>query len=198
MMRRYRGWTVRGVELSARAAAVAQAKGLVVDVGDFVSVELPEMVFDVITAWDVLEHVYEPIAFLRKAWSLLRPGGMLVLRTPNASSLNRRLFGVYWAGWDLPRHLTVFTPSRLGQMLCEVGFVESRAMYPLGTYADFVISGRFWLQDHIQSNRRQQLTIAFLESLPARILLLPYTRCVEWLRLGAHMTMIALKPSVLE
>lgn len=60
---------------------------------------------DVITMWHVIEHLVDPWEMLSAAASALRPGGVLVIATPNPRSAQFRLTGKYWAHVDAPRHL---------------------------------------------------------------------------------------------
>jgi SAM-dependent methyltransferase len=57
---------------------------------------------------------------------LLRPGGLLVISLPNPDSLEARLLGPYWLGWDLPRHLNLFRPALLNQYLLRLGLRVER------------------------------------------------------------------------
>ena len=99
-------------------------------VGTLPHPELPEEGFDVITMWHSLEHVHRPTEVLRQVWRLLAPGGQLIVGVPNMASAPRRWFGARWYAWDLPRHLTHFTPETLKQMVERAGFQTCR-MQPL-------------------------------------------------------------------
>src|SRR5262249_57546269 len=68
---------------------------------------------DVVTAFQVLEHVPDPVAAARRMLDWLAPGGLLIVEVPNAGGLGARLFGGAWAGLELPRHLSHFTPATL-------------------------------------------------------------------------------------
>lgn len=142
------GWEVEGVEPNARAArAVSERLGVPVHAGPFEEARFPEAAFDAATLWDVLEHLYDPLASLREVRRILRPGGALFLRVPNAASYVARLFGRYWSGYDLPRHMTVFTPRTLARALAAAGFHELLLSYPSGSYLAALHSLRFALDD---------------------------------------------------
>jgi 2-polyprenyl-3-methyl-5-hydroxy-6-metoxy-1,4-benzoquinol methylase len=117
------GWQVTGLDISPEAVRrVREELHLPALVGSFPCWELASGSFDVITMWQVLEHVHDPLEVLREAYRLLTPGGKLVISVPNIDSLPFRLFGSYWLSLDLPRHLTHFTPSTLHLMLEHAGF----------------------------------------------------------------------------
>lgn len=90
---------------------------------------LPGEHFDVITFWDVLEHLPNPRAALAEAFRLLRPGGLVLLRLPNFSSYQARRFGEDWYALSLPHHFYHFTPTTLTWLLKVTGF-RVRAMEP--------------------------------------------------------------------
>ncbi|MCA9975209.1 MAG: class I SAM-dependent methyltransferase, partial [Anaerolineales bacterium] len=90
------GWDAWGVEPSDWAAAEAQAQGLNVFSGTQDAPELQGRQFDVVTMWDVIEHVDDPLLEMTKAYHRLRPGGMLVLHTMDIDSLTARLMGPRW------------------------------------------------------------------------------------------------------
>jgi hypothetical protein len=68
--------------------------------------------FDVVTAWDVLEHVCDPVSFLGRCREVLRQGGYVFLNVPDISSLQARLLGSRWP-LLLPSHLSYFDRSSL-------------------------------------------------------------------------------------
>ncbi len=122
-MLRERGWQVEGVELSEAAAHHARdLLGLSVFVGDFLAVPLAPGTFDVVQLWHVLEHCADPVAALRQAHALLRPGGLLVLAVPNFESLQARLAGRHWFHLDIPRHTVHFRAGALLALLAREEF----------------------------------------------------------------------------
>jgi SAM-dependent methyltransferase len=118
---RERGITAEGIDLSAMAVARARERGLVVhhaDVGEFI----PERLYTAVVAFDVLEHLSDPRSFVRRVASWLRPGGLLALATPDASSLVARVMGRHWFQYWPPDHLNYFTPETARRLLDLAGF----------------------------------------------------------------------------
>ena len=70
------GWNAFGLESSSAAVILARSKGLSVEEGDFLSLPLPSG-FDVIVMSELIEHLTDPVPFLRRAFEILRPGGLL-------------------------------------------------------------------------------------------------------------------------
>lgn len=114
------GVDVAGFEPSAAGAARARAKvGVGVVYDDLAKVT---GAFDVVTAWQVLEHVAEPRPFLARLRSLLAPGGALVVSVPNFASLEAQLGGDAWFHLDVPRHLHHFSIPSLRGLVSGSGF----------------------------------------------------------------------------
>lgn len=86
---------------------------------------------DVVTFWESLEHVKDPLAALEKSFQTLKQNGILIIECPNYSSGERLLFGSHWFHLDPPRHLTHFTPRGLAHLVTEIGFkvVEQRQLF---------------------------------------------------------------------
>ncbi len=116
------GWDAYGIELSTWAVAEAQRRGLRVWEGTQASLAAQRLPpFDVITMWDVIEHFDDPLAELRQAHALLKPGGMMVIHTMNVDSLTARLMGGRWP-WLMSMHIHYFSPKTLAQMAARAGF----------------------------------------------------------------------------
>lgn len=141
-----RGWSPCGVELSPYSSAVArQAGGFPVHTGPIGNSPYAAGSLDLVTFWDVIEHVVSPAADLRQARRLLREGGRLVLATDNAGGLIARLGGwlyrVTGGRWSYPvrkffikYNSVFFTEPQLGQLLQRTGFRVLRTEpvdYPL-------------------------------------------------------------------
>lgn len=118
------GWTVTGVEPDASATKMASARGLDVLSGELSSLEFPAGSFDAILMSHVIEHVPDPQETIRECHGLLRPGGTLILLTPNTNSLGHRLFDRNWLHLDSPRHLHLFNCRNLPKLCSAEGFVN--------------------------------------------------------------------------
>lgn len=119
------GWKVLGIEPDASAAVAASSRGLEVFNGTVETAGLPEGYADAVVMKDVIEHLYDPVSTLKECRRLLKPGGRLVIRTPNSESLGHRKFGAYWMPLDPPRHLWVFSAEALGRLVERAGFTLS-------------------------------------------------------------------------
>jgi len=79
--------------------------------------------FDAVSVFHVIEHVHDPAALLRKCARVLRPGGLLVITTPNLHSLGHRWFRENWRGLEPPRHLHIFSSLALMELVTRAGLV---------------------------------------------------------------------------
>lgn len=119
-----KGYDVYGIELSERMAGEA---GKRVGAGRVHHGILepglhPEGSFDIVTLWDVVEHVEDPIELLRTARSYLSPRGILVLETQNVASLFARMLGIRWQHYKFQEHLYHFNPKTVKELLRLAGF----------------------------------------------------------------------------
>ena len=108
------GGTSSGV---VAAVQVARQRGLEVDCGAVEDQRYPAAAFDAVTLNHVIEHVPDPLATVAECRRLLKPGGRLLMFTPNAGSLAHWMFGRDWRGLEPPRHLHLFAPGDNGQAL---------------------------------------------------------------------------------
>ena len=122
---RERGWAVIGVEPDPVAAAAARRDDLDVRDGMLEDAAFADESFDAVVLSHVIEHVHDPIALLRECGRILRPGGRLVLTTPNLTSVGHRRFGADWRGLEPPRHLHVFSVESLASCVDQVGLAVS-------------------------------------------------------------------------
>ncbi|MFM9961187.1 MAG: class I SAM-dependent methyltransferase [Planctomycetaceae bacterium] len=125
---RDRGWECLGIEPAGEVARRAAECGLEVRVGSLESVVASDpqtfapSSFDAVVAWMVVEHLHDPIATLRLARELLKPGGTLSFSVPNFGCWERRAFGQFWYALQLPTHLQHFTTTSLRRLLETSGF----------------------------------------------------------------------------
>ena len=90
----------------------------------------PEVCFDLIVLWNVIEHLRRPWLDLERLRGLLEPGGWLLISTPNATCLKARLLGPRWDNHANPTHFYYFTRQSLRSLLRRSGFSKIAKWQP--------------------------------------------------------------------
>jgi 2-polyprenyl-3-methyl-5-hydroxy-6-metoxy-1,4-benzoquinol methylase len=133
------GFDAEGIELSRWAVAHARGLGLPVRNETVEERARSGARYDVVTLWDVIEHLPDPRRELEAAARLVRPGGHLHVSTIDARSLVARVLGKRWP-WLMDMHVVYFDRSTLPALLDETGFrVVSRRTYTHTVSADYLL-----------------------------------------------------------
>lgn len=141
---RRRGWRVSGMDFSAFAVDYAQRTFHVpVQRGHVNEISFAPAAFDVITAFEYIEHVEDPVRVLQHLRPWLRRDGLLVMTTPNAASWRARRHPETCVGFLEERHLSYFTPSTMRRLLTLAGFrlLELRTDIPVVSMAQLAQAG---------------------------------------------------------
>lgn len=164
-------WEVLGIDSDNVSSNFGEEKYKVkILSGKFEEIDLGNEKFDVITMWDVVEHVEKPELLLEKAFSILQDDGILIIRTPNFESLESKIFKKYWAGFDSPRHKYIFSKSLLVEFLENHNFRVLSITSKIGGYQNFTKSVRFYLNAKKISPPIKTLITKSLNFTPVRIL----------------------------
>ena len=192
------GWATYGVELSTHSSKFArEQQGLDVITGTIHDTRYPSDFFDVVVAWQTLEHVSNPREVVMEVFRILRPGGFFALSVPCWNGLSIRLLKekYRYVGRD---HLFYFSPQNMGRMLGDVGFskvsTKTGGFNPIVWYQD--IQGRT-----VKSERNRAQKVQRTESALTRFRTDPflkpvhqvYYKIIEALNLGDTLFAEALK-----
>jgi len=135
---RARGCDAHGVEADRNILRVAERYGLNVKVGLFDASQYEPASFDVVTLDQVIEHLADPSAVMRGIHRVLKPGGLLVLSTPNADGWGARCFGQRWIHWHAPYHLQFFSSQSMARCATQAHFrVDRRITITNAAWLDF-------------------------------------------------------------
>jgi SAM-dependent methyltransferase len=120
-------WKRYGLDLSELMVRRAAARGgIVVRRADVFSAQFDAASFDVVTAFDVLEHLPQPLEFLSEVRRILKPEGMLLVGTGDAGALCARLAGSRWTYFAIPEHISFFSTRSLERAFRLAGFRRSK------------------------------------------------------------------------
>ena len=184
------GYQASGIDISTAAVRYGRGRGLQLRVENLLTQHYAEP-FDALSLWNVLEHVPEPLAFLRRGFELLRPGGFLFASVPNFHGLSQRLLGRRF-NLVCREHLNYFTPQTFTDAVVSVGF-ESRAMHSIGfnpiALARDVVHGGTQL-GRSEQVERAAMTLRVVSS-PLRRLQRRAERLLEWANHSADVLLIA-------
>ena len=138
-----RGWRVNGVEPCAHARAYAASKSIKVDSEDLFDQAYKNEMFDVVTLFYVLEHLPSPLKYLKEINRILKPGGLLLVRVPHTTPLVKllKLLGINNSLYDVPSHLSDFSPSTIAMALEKTGFKEIHT-FPGGATSPHILGKR--------------------------------------------------------
>lgn len=183
------GWTdLYGIELVPEAVAKARAEGFKVEcgliedtIGDF-----PDNHFDVIITSMVVEHLFNPFEVLQTITRKLRPGGELLFSTIVHDSLDCRIYGKYWAGFDFPRHMVYFRKKDLVDALSN-DYTEIR-FFSQNAPIDFKRSSSWRIQAN-DGNILDKIIVRITDSAISRLLF----QFIVWFKLTTRISVKCIK-----
>ncbi len=85
-------------------------------------IPLTDDTFDVVIALHMVEHLSQPVCFIKEAKRILNCGGHLIIATPNPEGIGARFMGSCWSGWKDPGHISLKAPNYWRELLLEFGF----------------------------------------------------------------------------
>lgn len=109
-----------GTELSPPAAAQARLRSDLICQGGIEAIPEKQK-FDLIVAWHVIEHIYDPIAFLEQIKQHLKDGGRCVLAAPDMGSFWRKAMGRHWPSFKYPEHVVFYDSQSLSRLMQDAG-----------------------------------------------------------------------------
>lgn len=186
-------WKLFGVEPIKEVAQYTNTRlGIPVFAGTFEEYPAQEAEFNIISMWDVLEHLSEPFDAIKKVARMLKPGGVFIFSTPNLNSLDRKMFKDSWLGYDLPRHLYLFPDSLLREVLENQGLEVIHRFCITGSHGTWYLDLAYWNKQHYSSFVNWLLSKGS-SWLPFRLLTYLPLRLVDWLKLGTNVTYVVRK-----
>jgi len=182
------GWNAIGVDMSDASVEHAKSRGLKVKLGKIEDMKLKSNSFDVITLFQTIEHIEDPIKTLKKIYSLLRKDGLLVITTPNEESLMAKILGKYWFGYRNIEHLYFFNKRSLAKMQAEVGFrrIDVNSENGRTLSLPWVLTRLF---DYYYNDQNSSLRLALVKSQP-------YWKYFSWITFrepGVNLLSVAVK-----
>ena len=123
-----RGWEIYGTEYTDKAIEICEAKGASMKQGVLNADNYPSGYFDIITSFEVLEHINNPQEELHSFNKILRKGGLVYFTTPNFNSLLRYRLKSYYDIITYPEHLSYYTPSTIKKVFKRTGFSSLKVL----------------------------------------------------------------------
>jgi SAM-dependent methyltransferase len=123
------GWTKTGIEPSQAAVGHAREHADVL-MGQFMDIEVSPASFDVVVMHHVIEHMENPVAAIGKVLRTLKPGGVLLLGTPDFDSVCARRFGANYRMLHDQTHISLFSRESMTLLLEDYGFIIDRVELP--------------------------------------------------------------------
>ncbi|HDK25832.1 MAG TPA: class I SAM-dependent methyltransferase [Candidatus Atribacteria bacterium] len=186
---------VTGVEISPYAAEYARREHrLNVITGTIFDGKFTDESFDVIIMKHVFEHVHNPSETLKEINRLLDKNGKFIFFVPNIHTIETKIFGKYWHGWDVPRHLYDFNPETIKKLLNKTGFVIHDISYSL------VPNDWIWGCKHFLNEKSIPLFIRNFFNVHNVFLLglfFPFSFCLSILHQSGRIKVIAEKRGVI-
>ena len=117
-----RGWEVYGTEYTDEAIKICSSKGIKMSLGKLNPKNYDSEMFDIITSFEVLEHINNPIEEINNFSKILRKEGLVYLTTPNFNSLLRYKLNEKYDVITYPEHLSYYTPKTINNLFNKLNF----------------------------------------------------------------------------
>lgn len=167
------------VDISEEVLAPLKARGMQTVCSRAEDLDLPAGTFDLIMMNQVIEHVADPRTVMQIAHRLLKPGGVLMMETPNMAGWDRSLFGAgLWGGYHFPRHWVLFSGATMTRMLQETGFTNIRILdisaafvwsWNLGHLLQWLRFPERWASAVAPHNYAAMVVGALIDAIPRRL-----------------------------
>ncbi|MBD3327558.1 methyltransferase domain-containing protein [candidate division KSB3 bacterium] len=195
-LRKRGDWDVQGLDVAPKAVEYARRRlKLPIFLGTLEEARYPTASFDVVTLWNVVEHLHYPLQTLTEVRRILHPDGILAFSVPDAGSWDARLFEEDWVGLDPPRHLYTFSRYTAASLLVETGFRTLTMGNKTGSYHSFVASTRLFIRRRLPIHKSsKQLLAQLVSSFPAHLLIFPFLKTAVLTHHGPILDVIA-KPA---
>ena len=120
------GFDVQGVELSSQAISMAKesVKNKIFHADANEHIRNYGAHYDVVTAYDIIEHTQNPTGFLRDLYDALRSGGVVAIATPDTDHFLRYVMGKHWSMLQPMQHTFLFSKRSIEAMLTKTGFED--------------------------------------------------------------------------
>lgn len=130
-------WEVTGLEPDKGAREICKKKyGLDLQTPELLF-EVSSQSFDVVTMWHVLEHVHQLHEYISTIKRILKADGAALVALPNYTSKDAQIYGSFWAGYDVPRHLYHFSPLAVAKLFAKHG-LSIEAIRPMWLDAFYI------------------------------------------------------------
>ena len=183
---------VRGVDISETAVRAAKENfGLDIFRGSITEAPFENDSFDLITAWQYLEHVPRPLEVLHRFHQLLKPDGICLIGTPNFDSVTAKIFKDSWYCLDCPRHLHVYTPDTIRKLMEKAGFAVTQIRHATSSKHLIRSLQYYFYGDNYTPEYRDKIKNTSM----VRPLLSPITRIFSFLKKGDTIIVTAKKRS---
>lgn len=145
-----------GIDVSEYAISQAEketkAKLYVYDINNNLSI-FQDNFFDIVTIFDVIEHIESPYKLLKEVYRVLKTDGNIIVTTPNLNAIDRLIRGVRWHGFQDKSHIYLFTPTSFIYLVNLVGFKTIKSSTPFHPLPKIVqkiadktgLGGQIWL-----------------------------------------------------
>ena len=140
-------WSLVGVDFDESAVEQSRARGFEAHATRVEDFEGQDESFDAVIMLQLIEHVEDPTLICERVYSLLKPGGIFIVETPNTAGLDYQSFtGMHWGHYHFPRHWNLFSSESLERMLRKAGFDVVRTDYLISTSAWTISLHNYFLE----------------------------------------------------
>lgn len=127
------GFRAEGIDISDFAVKQCRSFGLTATQGIITDIKKKNY-YDIITAFEVIEHELDPVLTIKTIHKLLKKNGLLVVTVPNSGTLISKIMGSYWFGYRNKEHLFHYTVDSLRLLLEKGGFKKIRITSDIGRH----------------------------------------------------------------
>ena len=189
---RDKGWEAYGVEINQAAAELGnRTAGLNIFAGTLRQADFPSDFFDYVRANHSFEHISCPGETLNEIYRVLRPDGRLLIGVPNVRGLCAIVFREYWWYLGAPVHPFTYSDKTLSQLLKKHHFTVVNLNHN-SDFSGILGSSQIWAN---RKNGRRSMEGALINNLPLRILSHWLAKCLDFVKLGDAIEVVAVKDS---